>query len=278
MLRHRPAILLGVLFALLIAPSARAESSDFGLFFEPGPFPVGANPPLPDAGTFPFQLVLDDGVAEGVFGLAGAGARQFLWLNRFANPGPFVLEEIWVLVPSGANAAVGEALQLVVYLDPDGDPANGAQLLADYDEVIQTVDGATFSVFPLTPPLIVDGAGDVLIGAVNRYFQTGVDPPPTQPAALDTTASQNRSYFALWAGDAPDPPDLATATVVDVLDGAVAGNFLVRGFGSGLPPPVVDIPVLGGAGLALLAALLGLAGAVDVRRRIGVGAESTKGP
>lgn len=273
MLRHRPATLLGMLLALLVAPFARAEPADFGLFFEPRTFPVRASPPLPGPGTFPFQLVLDDGVDEGVFGLVGANARQFLWFNRFANPGPFVLEEIWVLVPSGTNAAVGEALQLVVYLDPDGDPANGAQLLAAYDEVIQTVDGITFSVFPLSPPLTVDGAGDVLIGAVNRYFQTGVDPPPTEPAALDTTASQNRSYFALWAGDAPDPPDLATATVVDVLDGAVTGNFLIRGFGSGLPPSIGDIPVLGGAGLALLAALLGLAGAVQVRRGVGVGSD-----
>jgi hypothetical protein len=257
-----------VLLALLASPIVLAEPGDFGFFFEPRPL-LAAQPPVPDPAIFPFQLVLDDGVAEGVFGLSGANARQFLWLNRFANPGPFMLEEIWVLVPSGTNAAVGEALQLVVYLDPDGDPANGAQLLADYDVVIQAVDGATFSVFPLVPPLVIDGSGDVLIGAVNRYFQTGVDPPPTEPAALDTTASQNRSYFALWAGDAPDPPDLATATVVDLLDGAAAGNFLIRGFGSGLPPPPSEeIPVLGGAGLALLAALLSLAGAVHLRRRL----------
>lgn len=265
--RHRPATLLGVLLALLAVPAVLAEPADFGLTFEPRTFPVRASPPLPDPGTFPIQLVIDDGVAEGVFGFAGANARQFLWLNRFANPGSFLLHEIWVLIPSGTNASVGETLQLVVYLDDDGDPANGAQLLGTYDVTIQAVDGVTFSVFPLSPRITIPDSGDILIGAVNRYFQTGVDPPPTQPAALDTTASQNRSYFALWAGDAPDPPDLASATVVDVLDGAVAGNFLIRGFGTRLPPPLTDVPALGGAGLALLAALLGLAGAVLVRRR-----------
>jgi len=267
MLRYRSTASLGVLLALLAVPAALAEPADFGLIFEPRAFPVRADPPLPDLGALPFQLVIDDGVAEGVFGFSGANARQFLWLNRFANPGRFSLEEIWVLIPSGTNASVGEALQLVVYLDPDGDPANGAQLLGTYDVTIQAVDGATFSIFPLSPRIAIADGGDILIGAVNRYFQTGVDPPPTQPAALDTTASQNRSYFALWAGDAPDPPDLASATVVDVLDGAVTGNFLIRGFGTQLPVPLEDAPALGGAGLALLAALLGLAGAVLLRRR-----------
>lgn len=265
MLRYRLVTLLGVLLAWLVVPVAFAEPADFGLTFEPRAFPVRANPPLPGPGVFPFQLVLDDGVAEGPFGFAGANARQFLWFNRFADPGAFVLQEIWVLIPAGTNASVGEALQLVVYLDLDGDPTNGAQLIGTYDVTIQAVDGATFSVFPLSPEIIIPGGTDILIGAVNRYFQTGVDPPPTEPAALDTTASQGRSYYALWAGDAPNPPDLATATVIDVLDGAAAGNLLIRGFG--IPPQAGDVPTLGGAGLALLAALLGVAGAVLARRR-----------
>ena len=88
---------------------------------------------------------------------------------------------------------------------------------------------------------------------VNRYFETGVDLPPTLPAALDTTVSQDRSYFALWTGDPPNPPDLATASVIDVLDGTTNGNFMIRGFGTA--SPVVEIPTLSGFA-ALLTALL----------------------
>lgn len=275
MLRHRalfpftagPVAMLGTLLALPAAPGL-AEPADFGLGFEPRSFPSRANPPLPDPGTFPIQLVHDDGMAEGVFGFAGNTARQFLWLNRFTSPGPFRLDEIWVLFPAGMDVPVGGAVQLVVYRDPDGDPSTGAALVASYDEVVQVADGSTFSVYPLDPqPTFSGGGGEILIGVVNRFFNTGVDPPPTQPAALDDTVSQDRSYFALWAGDPPDPPDLATATVVDVLDGTISGNFLIRGFGT--RSQLIDVPALGGAGLALLAALLGLAGAGLVRRRSG---------
>lgn len=241
-----------------------SEPAAFGLGLEPRTFPFRASPPRPDPATFPVQLVLDDDDADSVFGFLGSTARQFLWFNRFASPGPFNLEEIWVLFPSTMDVPLGGQIQLAVYLDPDGDPTTGAQLLATYDEVIQAADGNTFSVYPLAAPLAVDSPGDVLIGAVNRFFTTGVDPPPTLPAAFDITASQDRSYFALWTSDAPDPPDLATATVVDVLDGAVSGNFLIRGFGTPIAPSA--IPALGGTGLALLAALLALAGAALTRR------------
>ena len=227
-------------------------------------FPNEASPPLPDPSVFPVQLVLDDDGAEGVFGFTGGTARQFLWLNRFADPGPFLLREIWVLFPAGMDVPVGGDVQLAVYADPDGDPATGAQLLATYDETIQAADGDTFSVYPLPEPLGLTGEGDVLIGVVSRFFRTGVDPPPTQPAAIDTTASQASSYFALWPGNPPDPPDLASADTVDLLSGVFAGNFMIRGFGT--LRPAVDVPVLGETGVVLLTLLLLAAAIVRLRR------------
>jgi hypothetical protein len=251
--------LLLVLLALLAWAPSGILQADLG----PEPFSMEfrefageAAPPLPDPSVFPVQLVIDDDSAEAVFGLDGASARQFLWFNRFDNPGSggFRLEEIWVLFPAGGNVPVGGSIELVVLLDPDGDPANGATLLASYADVVQVADGNTFSIYTI-PSLAINDPGDILIGVVNRYFQTGIDPPPTRPAAFDVNVSQDRSYFALWAGDAPSPPDLSTATLVDLLGGAAAGNFMIRGFGIGAP--VVEVPTLSHWALVLMALVLG---------------------
>ncbi len=220
-------MLLGLVF---VAPAA-GEGADSDLDFEPRDFAERASPPLPDPAVFPVQLVVDDDGAEGVFGFGGANARQFLWLNSFTSPGRFFLEEIWVLFPAGADVPVGGDVELAVYVDPDSDPTTGAQLVATYDEMIQVADGDTFSIYPLATPLLVDQSGDVLIGVVNRFFETGVDPPPTRPAALDTTADQGRSYFALWPGDVDDVPDLAGATTI----APEPGNFMIRAFGRSAP-------------------------------------------
>jgi hypothetical protein len=264
-------ILAGV-FGLGMGLSAAAASVEgfpepgLGMGELAGPT-VDAIPPLPDPGTYPIQLVIDDDSAEGAFGFLGANARQFLWLNRFVDPGNFALEEIWVLFPAGTDVAPGEAIQLVVFVDPDGDPTNGADILATFDDVVQVADGVTFSVYTV-PPVVKSTPGDVLIGVVNRYFDTGVDPPPTLPAAFDSTATQNQSYFALWTGDAPDPPDLATATSISLFAGAAEGNFMIRGFGT---TEAVIIPSVGGAGLAALATLLALVGVFVIFRQIRVG-------
>lgn len=266
----RPLVLvfLTVLFGLW----ASLTSADEPAFPEPGMGLVEltassalALPPLPDPATFPVQLVIDDDAAEGAFGFLGGTARQFLWLNRFDEPGLFALQEIWVLFPAGTDIAAGDAIQLVVFLDPDGDPTNGAQILATFDDVVQVADGVTFSVYPLPTPVLKLTPGDVLLGVVNRYFMTGIDVPPTLPAAFDSTATQNQSYFALWAGDPPDPPDLATATSVSLFAGAAEGNFMIRGFGT---PQDFVVPVLGRVGLALLVTLLALAGAFVLSRKI----------
>jgi len=254
-------LIVGVtLFA--VSSAALAEPVNHGLTVELKSSATKAAPPLPDPSVYPVQLVLDDDNAEGVFGLTGATARQFLWFNQFSNPGPFVLEEIWVLFPGPGDVPPGGDIELLVYLDPDGDPANGAQLLASFAETIQAADGFNFSVYPLSAPVSITDSGDVLIGVVNRYFTPGT-PPPTLPAALDTTASQDRSYFALWTGNAPPSPDLTTADVVDVLDGLTSGNFMIRGFGTDLPRAAV--PTLSQWGLLLFITLVAVAGVFLLR-------------
>jgi hypothetical protein len=266
--------LSGTLACLAVMAAAGAALGDAGPpvgTFELRPSPE-ALPPLPPPAVFPVQLVLDDDQQEGAFGVAGAGgARQFLWFNRFAlPPGGIHLEEIWVLFPGGANMTVGGAVDLVVFQDPDGDPTNGADLVTSFSSTIQAVDDVTFSVYPLPAPTNVTGSGDVLIGVVPRFVVSGVT-GPTSPAALDLTASAGRSWFATWAADPPDPPLLPPdqlITRIDDFDPQAAGNWMIRGFGS--QPAGVEVPTLGGAGLALLAGLLALAALPLLwRRRVG---------
>jgi hypothetical protein len=220
----------------------------------------------------PVALVLDDGSREADVGFTGVVAFQFLWFNRFdapALPGQgFELEEIQVLFPPGPDVVPGAAVQLVVFTDPDGDPTTGAILLTAFDDVIQVADGTTFSVYPVVPPVVLPAnPGDVLVGVVNRFVVSGVS-PPSRPAALDTTASAGRSWVALWTGDPPDPPSLPSDDILETIDAVEPGNWMIRAAGTPVAAPAAEIPSLGGTGLAALAALLALAGAARLRRRV----------
>lgn len=241
-----------------------AELSSWSLELQTPPMAITG----PPASGLPFHLILDDGSRDADVGFSTDAAFQFLWFNRFASPSSaFDLNEIRILFPPGSPEIVpGAAIQLVVYRDPDGDPATGAELLAAVDETIEVVDGVTFSAYPLDPPVRLLGGGDVLIGVVNRFVTSG-DSPPSRPAALDNTASAGRSWVALWSGDPPDPPLLEPDVFLGTIDFLEPGNWMIRGFGS--PVPVVEIPALGPTGLACLAALLGLGGTLFLRRRSG---------
>lgn len=218
-------------------------------------------------GTFDVELILDDGVAEGATGANGVTAAQFLWFSQFDSGGQAVdLEVIQVLFPSGDNMAPGNAVQVAIYSDDDGDPTNGATLVATLDETIQATDDATFSVYSVDPALSFDAGQDILIGVVPRFIDTGVT-SPTFPAAADTSAPQGRSWVALWSGDPPSSPELPS-------DGSMVqtnGNWLIRGFGSvgDTGPPVIEVPTMGSTGLLVLFGLLTLAGARLLRRREG---------
>ncbi len=264
--RRRAAACAAVLGTLFLGLSATVAGAEPGWQYVPAPQVVEAVPPLPGPDQFAVRLYLDDDAAEGAVGVAAQAARQFLWFNRFTPGGPFSLEEVWVLFPSGPNVNVGGAVQLAIYEDQDGDPTNGATLLASFDETIQAADGNTFSVYSLPSPVAFNGVGDLLVGVVPRFIQSGVT-PPTQPAAIDTTASQGRSWLASWTGDPPDPPALTPPPdqQIVVVDSFLAGNWMIRAFGS--TPAAITVPTLGGAGLAVLVVALALASFFLLRRR-----------
>lgn len=231
-------------------------------------FELMANPtssgPTGD-GEFPLQLVLDDGSSEGTIGVNGAAAEPFLWFNQFTptlEP-PFRIEEIHVLFPPGINMSVGSAIDLVVYLDPDGDPTTGATLLATIPESIQALDGSSFSIYSLASPVLIDAPGDVLMGVISRFVQGGGD-PPTQPAALDTGGSQSRSWIAVWNGDPPANPDLPPDALFDIIDTVTppGGNWMIRGFGG--PSTVPTMPHFGVVAALILVLLAG--GCLVLRR------------
>lgn len=256
---------LTALLSVAVALAAPCFAGAIETTFELRPAPAEqAAPPLPPTGVFPVQLVLDDDQLDAVFGVtSGNSAQQFLWFNRFDAPETFSLQEIWVLFPSGAEITVGGPVQLVVYHDPDGDPANGADLVTAFDATVQAADDVTFSLYPLPAPEVITGGGDVLIGVVGRFVQTGVT-PPANPAALDTTAPQGRSWFAVWTGDPPDPPLLPGDVLTSPIDPFLAGNWMIRGFGGS--PPAQVIPTLGEVGLGVLIGLLALAALLLLRR------------
>lgn len=204
----------------------------------------------PDA---PVSLVVDDGTHEAAYGVNDNTAmtgKQFIWLTRFtpeAATYPFTLDEIWVMFDSfggGANVNVGDAIDLVVYEDSDGDPTNGATWLATIPVTVQAVDGTVWSVYSLSSPILLEGPGDVIIAAINRYITSGVS-PRAYPATFDTTSGQDRSWIGWWTADPPSPPLLPPGLRFDLLTGDHAGNWLIRGYGSnsGEAPNIEISPV-----------------------------------
>ena len=189
------------------------------------------------------SLVLDDGGNENNIGVNdGVNDYQFIWLNRFTpDPAdfPFNLNQIQMFFDSSTNVVVGDDIDLVVYQDSDGNPANGATWLATYSVTVQSVDGVTWSVYDLPAPLLVNGPGDVLIAAINRYTVSGA-PPLTYPAALDMTVSQHRSWVGWWNTDPPTPPVLPPDALWTNVDAYFPGNWLIRGTGE----TMVDVPWL----------------------------------
>jgi hypothetical protein len=180
------------------------------------------------------SLILDDGSAETTVGLSDGG--QFIWLNQFTpDPAdfPFVLEEVHILFEQHGGASVGDPLDIYVYHNTTGnlDPGVGAVWVGSINDVaVQAADGATWSVYQATTPIILNAPGDVLIGVVNRL----ADPPHSYfPAALDQSISAGRSWAGLYDDANPgNPPTLPPDAFWDTIDGAgIPGNWLVRGYG-----------------------------------------------
>lgn len=262
--RRRGVTALALCGGLLgLAAAAPAAADEYRFELRAGAHAPASLPPLPTLGEFPVQLVLDDDGAEGAFGvLGGQTARQFLWFERFGPVPTFDLDEIWVLFP--IDAPLGGAVQIVVFEDGDGDPTTGATLRLAFDATVQAADGDTFSIYPLPAPLLATSGSELLIGVVPRFIVSG-QTPPLLPAALDSTASAGRSWFATWVADPPDPPSLPSDQVTLLVDGFQPGNWMIRGFGT--RPSAVEIPALADWGVAALGGLLALVGFVLLRRR-----------
>ena len=207
----------------------------------------------------PIQLQLDDGSAEGSVGAGGPTADQFLWFNRFSVADQFVLNAISVLFPSDPNIAIGDAVDLVIYSDANQDPTDGADLVQVIPVAVQHVDGATFSVYPIAPERV---QGEIYIGVIPRFITSGSD-PPTSPAALDTSSSQQRSWLAQWNGDPPANPMLPSADQLLLIDVVASGNWMIRA--SGRPLLVTEVPSLGRWSLWLLAMSLAGVGVLRLR-------------
>ena len=182
----------------------------------------------------PFELVLDDGTGNNAVGVGGA---QFVWFNRFTPDVidfPITLEQIEIMFGypgSTGGINVGELVDIYLYEDADGDPANGADhRVSLHDQEVQSVSGTTWSTYGLAEPVTFEGPGDILIAVVNRTAGTA---PSTFPAVIDQTSpSQGRSWIGFNAVPS-DPPDFTEFPTLGVIDGlGIAGNYLLRGYGT----------------------------------------------
>jgi hypothetical protein len=195
------------------------------------------------------SLVLDDGqwdISRGLVSQDPPASYQFIWLNRF-TPGtseyPFTLDQVWVMFDDndgGNNVSPGQAIDLVVYEDADGNPANGATFRGTYSTSILAADGTNWSKYNLVPGVTFTGPGDVLIAVINRYVDDGVT-PQSLPALKDTNTDKGRSWIGYWNSTPPDPALLPPYPYFQ-LDG---GNWMIRGYGETggtVPPTPTDPP------------------------------------
>ncbi len=184
------------------------------------------------------NLVIDDGVNENNIGISGT--REFIFLNRFTPAAvdyPFYLSQVQVYFDSTGLAQVGDAIQLVVYQDADGDPTNGATLLGVFDQTVLAVDN--WNTYNLPSPVLATGPGDVLIGVIALK----VPGSSYWPAALDQTTSQQRSWAGWWLSTPPDPSIFPPDDTFILIDDYYPGNWLVRGYGETVPcEHPADIP------------------------------------
>ena len=226
--------------------TSEPEKSDEGTALPEGSRPLvalsmdveaGASLIQPQAPQTAKTLVLDDGSAESSWGVGdvwGIVAYQFIWLNRFtlaATDFPFTLKQIQVLFSNDWNkVSAGDAIDLVVYADADGDPSNGATWLAAYHETIQAVDGTSWSTYNLSPSVTINAPADILIGVIPRYIEDGVS-PMSFPALLDEDSSKGRSWWGWWSTTPPNPATLPPDDTFELVDNTQPGNWLIRAVG-----------------------------------------------
>ncbi len=182
-------------------------------------------------------MSVDDGTMEKNIGIGGE--LEFIYLNRFSpvpSTFPLTLNEIHVYFDSGGDTWVGDAISLVVYENTSGnaDPAEGSILLYQQAATVTALD--TWNVYTLDTPVVLNGPGDVLIGVL--YLEKpGVS---VWPAAIDQSATQQRSWIGWWAVTPPPTPPVLPPTevwgLIDSLSASLAGNWMIRGLASYVGP------------------------------------------
>ncbi len=190
-----------------------------------------------EAGTpgAPVEMIIDDGSLENNIGIGGTA--QFIFLNRFtplAGSFPITLNQIQVYFDTTGIVNIGDDMRLVVYENTSAnpDPAVGANLLATVDVTVTALDA--WNTYDLAAPVMLNGPGDVLIGVI------ALEIPGTSywPAAMDQTASRERSWAGWWnTATAPTPPTLPPDAGWTLIDAYFPGNWMIRGFGTGIGTP-----------------------------------------
>jgi hypothetical protein len=225
------AVVISLLIAAGTALSAPTGKAVFATAPAAGPMLFGDFSPQAASGAVQsdaaINFTLDDGTVDTLVGVQTGG--QFIWMNRFTpapTDFPFSVTQVQALF--GFHVAVGDAMQVVVLQDTDGDgdPSN-AQVLYSENFAAQFHDGSTWSIFNLTTPVVCFGPGDVLVGLVNR---SGADGYLDYPAAMDQSTSQSRSWLGGYSGGVvPDPITMPPDGVWDLADNfGFAGNWMIR--------------------------------------------------
>ena len=224
----------GIAIALLVASAGLAVAAQPTFTSQPAINPPAA-PLIPPPGD-PVNMIVDDGVLENNIGLnntTAGTASMFEWFNRF-SPTEFPIEVSRVdIYWNSAYVTVGNAIELLVFEGGDNPCATGGTIRADQNDTVAAVD--TFDQYTLTTPAQVTAGPSVSLAVIDRWVVSGVD-PSTYPAAIDTTASQGRSWVASWAADPPNPPQLPSDGLCGTIDSfGLPGNWLIRGAGTVVP-------------------------------------------
>jgi hypothetical protein len=227
-----------------------------GAFIGTATFMLLLTPPVSAQVTYSH----DDGTSEFSVGISLGG--DLWWANAFTvQAGGESINTIRIAFYNSSLTG-GESFSVHVYddLDDDGDPATGTlQLVASAAATVIDPTGGTFQDIAIGPVTV---AGGFFVAALMTQAAS------TYPAALDRTASAGQSWVAAGDPSTIDPNDPFASLIVGpgTMDSyGNPGNFLLRAE-AGEPPVLTPIPTVGPVGIAVLLALIGLAGATLLRR------------
>jgi len=207
--------------------------------------PVVNPPAVAELPGDPVNLILDDGVPENSIGLnSSTNATQFMWFNRFSPP-EFPLEvariDVYFVSGTGTNVPLGGAIDLVVYAGGDTPCTTGPTFLGGQADTIAVLDA--FDQYTLTTPVQIASGPSVMLGVVGRWVVSGVT-ALTWPAAIDTTATQVRSFVASYSADPPSPPTLPSDGLCETINSfGFPGNWLIRGAGTVVPVELMRLTI-----------------------------------